>query len=95
MQRVERRRPSFRPSKRKNVREDSPLLARLKAWRLSEAHAQAVQPYVVFHDSTLAAIAEARPTSLQALARIGDIGTKKLERYGAALLDVVASPDAR
>ena len=94
MQRVERRRPSFRPSKRKNVREDSPLLARLKAWRLSEAHAQAVQPYVVFHDSTLAAIGEARPASLQALARIGGI-TRKLERCGAALLDVVASPDAR
>jgi ATP-dependent DNA helicase RecQ len=93
-QRMELRRPSFRPSKRKNVREDSPLLAPLKAWRRSEARAQAVPPYVVFHDSTLAAIAEPRPTSL-ALARIGGTGTSRLERYGAALLDVVASPDAR
>jgi ATP-dependent DNA helicase RecQ len=66
----------------------------LKAWRLAEARTQAVPPYVVFHDSTLAAIAEARPRTLQALAGISGMGTKKLERYGAALLEVLASPHA-
>jgi ATP-dependent DNA helicase RecQ len=96
-QRVELRRSTFSFSNRTAKRgvQNNPLLARLKAWRLAEARAQSVPPYVVFHDSTLAAIAEARPTSLQALARIGGVGTRKLERYGAALLDVVASPDAR
>jgi ATP-dependent DNA helicase RecQ len=49
-----------------------------------------VPPYVVFHDSTLAAIADARPNTLQALARISGVGTRKLERYGAAILDVVS-----
>ena len=92
---VEMRRPALRSLKRKRVAiQESPLLARLKAWRLAEARAQAVPPYVVFHDSTLAAIAEAQPRTLQALAGISGMGTKKLERYGAALLDVLAPPHA-
>ncbi len=74
---------------RRTATAESPLLARLKAWRLAEARAQSVPPYVVFHDSTLAAIADARPSTLQALAGISGVGTKKLERYGAAILDVV------
>ncbi len=91
-QAVELRRPASRPS-RKRARPttpESPLLAQLKAWRLAEARAQSVPPYVVFHDSTLAAIADARPSTLRALAGISGVGTKKLERYGAAILDVLA-----
>ncbi len=91
-QAVEMRRPASRPP-RKRARPttpESPLLAQLKAWRLAEARAQSVPPYVVFHDSTLAAIADARPSTLQTLAGISGVGTKKLERYGAAILDVLA-----
>jgi ATP-dependent DNA helicase RecQ len=76
--------------RRRTTIEESPLLSRLKAWRLAEARAQSVPPYVVFHDSTLAAIADARPSTLHALAGISGVGTKKLERYGAAILDVLA-----
>jgi ATP-dependent DNA helicase RecQ len=43
----------------------------------------------VFHDSTLAVIAEMQPKSLQALAGISGMGAKKLERYGAAILEVL------
>ena len=45
--------------------------------------------FVIFHDSTLAAIAAARPQTADALAGISGIGARKLERYGAALLAVV------
>jgi len=69
---------------------DEGLLARLKAWRSGEARAQSVPPYVVFHDRTLAEIAAARPGSLDALAGIAGIGAKKLERYGPALLALLA-----
>jgi ATP-dependent DNA helicase RecQ len=88
---VEMRRaaPQVPKKRRRTTIEESPLLSRLKAWRLAEARAQSVPPYVVFHDSTLAAIADARPSTLQALAGISGVGTKKLERYGAAILDVV------
>ena len=68
---------------------DEGLLAALKAWRMREAREQGVPPYVVFHDSTLAAIAALKPKDLEALGAIGGIGAKKLERYGAALLELL------
>ncbi len=67
------------------------LLERLKRWRLAEAQAQAVPAYVILHDSTLAELARRRPRSLGELAGIAGIGARKLERYGAPLLDVVAT----
>jgi len=67
----------------------NPLLERLKAWRSEQARAQSVPPYVVFHDATLSAIASAQPRDLDALSGIAGIGTKKLERYGPALLDLL------
>ncbi len=48
-------------------------------------------PYVVFHDSTLSAIASARPRDLDALSAIAGIGAKKLERYGPAVLELLRS----
>jgi ATP-dependent DNA helicase RecQ len=69
---------------------DADLLARLKAWRTEQARDQSVPPYVVFHDSTLSAIAASRPRNLDALSTIAGIGEKKLERYGPALLQVLA-----
>jgi ATP-dependent DNA helicase RecQ len=68
---------------------DADLLARLKAWRSEQARDQSVPPYVVFHDSTLSAIAASRPRDLGALSAIAGIGAKKLERYGPALLQLL------
>ena len=68
---------------------DADLLSRLKAWRSEQARAQSVPPYVVFHDSTLSAIAAAQPQDLDGLSAIGGIGAKKLERYGPALLELL------
>ena len=50
-------------------------------------------PYVIAHDATLAAIAEARPASLSALRRVKGMGPAKLEKYGDGILDVLASAD--
>jgi len=63
--------------------------ARLKAWRLAEARRQAVPAYVILHDATLAEIARREPRDLDALGEIPGIGARKLERYGAALLEVL------
>jgi ATP-dependent DNA helicase RecQ len=68
---------------------DAELLARLKAWRLAQAQEQSVPAFVIFHDSTLAAIAAARPQTAEALAGISGIGARKLERYGAVLLELL------
>ena len=61
----------------------------LREVRRNLAAAAGVPPYVVFHDSTLREIATARPASLNELARVAGVGAAKLERYGAAILEVV------
>ena len=45
--------------------------------------------YVVFHDATLAEMAREAPQSLDALAGISGVGSKKLDAYGADLLRVL------
>jgi ATP-dependent DNA helicase RecQ len=64
----------------------------LRAWRAAVARDQNVPPYVVFHDSTLRALAQAAPGSVAELAGISGIGSAKLERYGAAVLEALAGP---
>jgi DNA helicase II / ATP-dependent DNA helicase PcrA len=68
---------------------DSPLLAALRAWRSRRAREDGVPAFVVAHDATLAAIAEARPASAAALRRVKGMGPTKLERYGDEILAVV------
>ncbi|GAB6196431.1 DNA helicase RecQ [Lysobacter xanthus] len=58
----------------------------LREWRARVAREQNVPAYVIFHDATLRAIAEADPADLEDLARVPGIGTTKLERYGEAVL---------
>jgi ATP-dependent DNA helicase RecQ len=69
---------------------DSALLDRLKAWRLTESRTQSVPAFVILHDKTLAEIARQRPPNLSALRDISGIGATKLERYGPALVGIVA-----
>jgi ATP-dependent DNA helicase RecQ len=58
----------------------------LKAWRAEVAREHNLPAYVIFHDATLAAIAEAAPQSLSDLQGISGIGAKKLEAYGEQVL---------
>ena len=66
-----------------------PLFEALRAWRRTRAKEQGVPPYVIFHDSTLRAVAEAKPGSLKALSVIDGIGDTKLERHGESLLEAL------
>ncbi len=45
---------------------------------------------VVFTDATLELIAEQKPTSITALAKVNGVGPNKIERYGEAVLALVA-----
>jgi ATP-dependent DNA helicase RecQ len=69
--------------------EDAPLLSALKAKRRALAEAARVPAYVIFTDKTLIEMAETRPQSLDEIARISGVGATKLERYGAAFLEVI------
>ena len=68
---------------------DDPLFDALRAWRSSAAKAQAVPPYVIFHDSVLREIAAARPGSLDDLGEIKGVGGSKLARYGQDVLGII------
>ncbi len=62
----------------------------LKAWRGEVAREHNVPAYVVFHDATLAEMAREQPATLDALAGISGVGSKKLEAYGQDLLRLLA-----
>ncbi|MEO8059009.1 MAG: RQC domain-containing protein, partial [Burkholderiales bacterium] len=65
--------------------------AALKEWRAEVAREHNLPAFVVFHDATLAEMAQTRPDSLDALAQISGVGAKKLEAYGREILRVLGS----
>ncbi|MGD8397366.1 MAG: RecQ family ATP-dependent DNA helicase [Anaerolineae bacterium] len=69
---------------------DPALFERLRAWRLETAREIEKPAYVVFPNRTLEAIAAAKPVTLEELDAIRGVGPRKLEQYGAAVLEIVA-----
>ncbi len=67
----------------------SPLSNALRAWRTARAKADAVAPFIVFHDTTIEAIAARRPRSMAELRRVPGVGPTKLDRYGEEIVGVV------
>ncbi len=67
---------------------DEALFASLREWRLETSRTEKVPAFVIFTDATLQAIAEQRPTDERELLAIPGVGQAKLERYGAAVLDL-------
>ena len=70
--------------------DDRPLYEALVEWRRILSKAAAMPAYTVFDNRTLAAIATHRPASREALLDVPGIGPTKAERYGEAVLDLVA-----
>jgi ATP-dependent DNA helicase RecQ len=65
------------------------LFEALRAWRASEAKAQHIPPYVIFHDTVLRDIAAVRPASVEELGQIKGVGASKMQRYGSAVLSII------
>jgi ATP-dependent DNA helicase RecQ len=70
--------------------EGEALAGRIKEWRAAEAKRLKVPAYVVLHDRTLAALAQARPGNPKELLGIDGIGPAKVERFGEELLRLCA-----
>jgi superfamily II DNA helicase RecQ len=62
------------------------VAARLREWRAAEAKRLRVPAYVVLHDRTLTALAQARPANPRQLLEISGMGPAKAERFGEAIL---------
>ncbi len=98
---VELRRDARAPAQRRGAREgrgsvravlrpeNQALFDALRARRRELAESQGVPPYVIFHDASLVEMAERRPHLLAEFAEIPGVGAAKLERYGAAFIDII------
>ncbi len=67
----------------------SPLYAALSAWRLQKAQDADVPAYTIAHNTTLRAVAQAKPVTLSELKAIKGLGVKKVKLYGDEIIDIV------
>jgi len=65
------------------------LFDALRSERSRLAKQQGVPPYVIFHDTTLRAMATVKPRTLDDLELLPGMGARKLERYGAVFLGII------
>lgn len=88
-QTARRTRPT--PAATEVVEADEAIVEALRAWRLERARSDGVPAFVVFHNTTMTAIAAAEPQTLEQLAAVPGIGPSRLESYGDEILAAVAS----
>jgi len=85
------RRPTHQPDAEETLDDDAQaLFESLRKFRLEQARAAGVPPYVVASDRTLRAMAVARPRGMPELLAVHGIGPAKAEQYGAGFLAIVA-----
>jgi ATP-dependent DNA helicase PIF1 len=68
---------------------DPVILEELRQWRNKLAKEQSMPPYIIAHDKTLSAIAAAKPSSQKELLGVLGLGPKKVESYGADILEII------
>ena len=86
-----RRKPKEPPPPPDPATWDESLWEALRTRRTELAKAQAVPPYVIFHDSTLREMVEQRPNTPGEFARLSGVGETKLSRYGDEFLAVITA----
>ncbi|MCB9472502.1 MAG: DNA helicase RecQ [Candidatus Delongbacteria bacterium] len=74
---------------------DDGLRERLRRWRRETAGENGIPPYMVFNDRTLESLLDVLPRSLEDLLGVYGLGTRKLDRYGSALLAVINPGDGQ
>lgn len=65
------------------------LFEHLRLMRREIATKENLPPYMIFADSTLREMSEARPRDRAAFIRLGGVGERKLEKYGDAFLTAI------
>ncbi|HVF09838.1 MAG TPA: RecQ family ATP-dependent DNA helicase, partial [Abditibacteriaceae bacterium] len=70
---------------------DEGLFETLRMWRRGQALSENLPPYCIFSDRTMQELARLKPTDESELRTITGIGEAKLEKYGAAVLEVLRS----
>ncbi len=69
---------------------DRDLFERLRIWRRDIANREGIAPFMVFGDATLIQLATKLPKTRDDLLQVSGVGEHKANKYGAALLEVIA-----
>ena len=87
--------PEARESKPKDskpstkILETGELIEALQEYRTKQAKLESVPPYIIYSNKVLTSINDTKPMTLDALLEIDGIGKQKVEKYGAAILEIV------
>ncbi len=63
----------------------------LRKWRAGQARKQGIPAYTILHDKTLKELSSVKPTRIELLTEIDGIGKAKKEKYGAAIVEMIAN----
>lgn len=69
---------------------DDPLWQALRGWRLATAKERNVSAFIVMFNSTLRELWQRKPSTVDGLRQIEKMGTRKVELYGDALLEIIS-----
>ncbi|MBM4398442.1 MAG: HRDC domain-containing protein [Deltaproteobacteria bacterium] len=72
--------------------DDFALFARLRELRKAIAEREAIPPYAVFTNEQLAALAQQRPASREAMQAVEGVGAAKVDRYADEFLAAILGP---
>ncbi|PSR21917.1 MAG: RecQ family ATP-dependent DNA helicase [Sulfobacillus acidophilus] len=75
------------------LRADPPLVERMRQWRSDQARQQGVAPYVVLSDQDLMGLVLKRPQTKEDLSQCRGMGSRRLERYGDEILQLLRQTD--
>lgn len=67
------------------------LLRRLREWRNNKAEENDLPHYMILPQLTMVTLANFLPQSIRALKQVKGMGTKKIEKYGEELLEIIVS----
>lgn len=70
--------------------EATPLFMLMKDWRLVQAKAERIPPFMIFSDATLRLLAELRPRTEADLLAIRGVGQSKVTKYGTQLIKMIS-----
>jgi ATP-dependent DNA helicase PIF1 len=68
---------------------DQILFEKLRAWRYMLSSEQSLPPYVIAHNKTLEQVAVRKPKTEKELLQVPGFGPKRVETYGADILQIV------
>ncbi|MDR1683111.1 MAG: AAA family ATPase [Candidatus Symbiothrix sp.] len=72
-----------------NTGEHPELFNRLRSWRMDKANELELQAYNIFSQKSLYELVHYLPTDKKALLKIHGIGEKKIEQFGAEMLEII------